>query len=216
MIQSGIKRSHKELAKQTRDASEDIREKNRLKVQNHRERKKRYIENLERDNIDLRKRVAELTSKNRCLEDQLKGKECESEHAREITKENLFTFSEAGSELDFCELNFKRDENYILSTVPKMIKEEPQKVTYSLLSQSKEQVGVFGQERVALLKKKFNDIVDNILPLQNKIALKVSDEMTLSKWIRFQESKNNNFKMNDDTAGYSTIKKMIIKNKVSN
>jgi len=59
------------------------------------------------------------------------------------------------------------------------------------------------------------DIIDNILPLPNKITLLVSDEMTLSKWVRFQENKNNKYKMNERASGYSKIKKMIVSSKVS-
>ena len=56
-------------------------------------------------------------------------------------------------EMDKNEENMRRNESFILRNVPEMIKKSPNQVTYTMLSQTKELVGLFGSQRIAYLKK---------------------------------------------------------------
>mmetsp|Transcript_6840 Transcript_6840/g.5989 ORF Transcript_6840/g.5989 Transcript_6840/m.5989 type:complete len:139 (+) Transcript_6840:3-419(+) len=138
MIQRGVKRVHKEVRK------EEDKEKGKMKSRIHRVRKKQYLQDLETENNALKEMVEKLQKRIKLLEAQTESTKESIKGCKSSSTESLGMFT--------VEEQFKRSEKFLLESVPKMIKETPTQVSYTLMSQAKEAIGLFGRERIAFLK----------------------------------------------------------------
>ena len=64
--------------------------------------------------------------------------------------------------------------------MPKIFKEDPDKIKLSLVETNREDMGAYGNARVSFIKDQFNNIIDNLLPNEMKFALLLGDYMPVS------------------------------------
>jgi hypothetical protein len=65
----------------------------------------------------------------------------------------------------------RSEEDFFLTTLPRMIRNDPDKVKFTMFEQSKELVGNYGSIRVKLLKKAFRVIFDNLITKTTKVGV---------------------------------------------
>mmetsp|Transcript_1215 Transcript_1215/g.1099 ORF Transcript_1215/g.1099 Transcript_1215/m.1099 type:complete len:154 (+) Transcript_1215:365-826(+) len=63
-----------------------------------------------------------------------------------------------------------------------MLKEQPEKVRFTLLDRALDKIGLFGSERIIALKDAFRFIIDNICPLEAKGLFSCFTIVTIEDW----------------------------------
>ena len=56
------------------------------------------------------------------------------------------------------------DEEYVSVNIPEIIKKDPNRFKFTMLDETKNSIGFFGEKRIKLLKLAFKTIIDNIVP----------------------------------------------------
>ncbi|CAI2374837.1 unnamed protein product [Moneuplotes crassus] len=141
------KRTLKERAKKEKTLS--IKERSKI----HRERKKRYYQELE-------KKVADLEEENRQLRAKL---------VRSLGEKDLGAGLGAGEKGSAQVL--QEEEKNVYELYPKIIENNPSQFRMSMYETSRDLQGAFGTERVKVLKSAFNSIVENCIPSFFKVLL---------------------------------------------
>ena len=114
---------------------------------------KKYIQDLEKQNTELKWQLSELSKQNSQLKDKIKSLELQVNAENKSIRDSMVSLRNKMPVSEITNEALKRNETFILDTVPKLIKETPYKVTYTLMCQSNELIGVFGNQRIAFLKK---------------------------------------------------------------
>lgn len=79
------------------------------------------------------------------------------------------------------------------NNLPKMIKNTPELIKYSMIEQTRESVGAYGTDRMEFLKQQFRNIIDNVLPSEDKVSLILFDNMTLTKWLKIHRAQRKKY-----------------------
>ena len=204
MKNKGIKRKRKRDEVDPATINEERKMKNREKVRNHRLRKKKFYEDMEEENkkmkdelMNLNKKIKKLTKENKDLKKQLKNEETKSFANLSFTKgmdsnfDKLSMKSFKSGKTNKSEEIFKRNEHFWSKTIPKMIKNNPEKVKYTMMVQNKEIAGVYGTSRISFLKDQFKKILINAMSTEVKVSLIHFDTFKLEDWVKYKgELKN--------------------------
>ena len=78
---------------------------------------------------------------------------------------------------------FIEDEKYAEDTVPKLINQNPEKFSLSMLIQAHEPVDFFGAQRKKILKDAFRTIIDNIVPSRIKSYKMIQNYGSVDKFL---------------------------------
>lgn len=150
---------------------------NKARSKNYRERKKKYYTDLEGQVETLQEEIKKLKDENKLLK----------------TRINTLQINQD----DSSSSKLLQEQQYLFETLPKMYKEEPEKVTYSMLENVRDKYGPFGTERVKVLKHAFRTIIENVIPLDLKplaVAFNVMDSTEVVRLIRHRKLQTNKFK----------------------
>lgn len=149
----------------------------RLRAKEHRERKKKYIQELEHEIHTLRERV-------KTLEDQLHQKQPEdpipvktTHSVQEESKYEKLVLEKTG--IDRILTDLKAEEKFYYEELPEIVKSSPDNIRQGMCFRSHDKVGEFGSLRVDLIKECFNTIIENILPISMKINVAVFNSVSL-------------------------------------
>mmetsp|Transcript_20347 Transcript_20347/g.18014 ORF Transcript_20347/g.18014 Transcript_20347/m.18014 type:complete len:147 (+) Transcript_20347:231-671(+) len=107
-------------------------------------------------------------------------------------------------------LSLRMQKSININNLPKMYSEDPNKVNYSMLVQSRENSMPYSTERIKYLKELFNDILKNVLPIENQATLVVFDHISIGKWVKLQNSKQHKFVKNEKNDKEKTLEEKII------
>ncbi|CAI2375027.1 unnamed protein product [Moneuplotes crassus] len=154
------KRVKKERAKKEQTLSA----KERSKI--HRERKKKYYEDLER-------RVHELEEENRKL------------------KATIQASSNASPTNDPL-AQLYREENFMYCSLPKIIRQNPDQFRMSMFETYRNSEGPHGSCRVQVLKNSFNKIINNCMSLNYKVSLAILNHFESKKIFEIARDKTRN------------------------
>ena len=70
-----------------------------------------------------------------------------------------------------------------------MLRNNPEKVRYTLIDQAKEVIGTYGSARVRVIKAAFRTVIDHLVPLESKLCMAIFDNIPLSKWVRVMKAR---------------------------
>ena len=105
----------------------------------------------------------------------------------------------------------KSGEDYNYNSLPKMFKNNPDSVKYSMYEQIKESVGVYGSDRIDYLKQQFRNILENVLPFEIKLSMFMFDKISISKWVRYQRKSRKKYTDNVSTGNPIVDKLLEVK-----
>mmetsp|Transcript_19089 Transcript_19089/g.16917 ORF Transcript_19089/g.16917 Transcript_19089/m.16917 type:complete len:82 (+) Transcript_19089:288-533(+) len=63
-------------------------------------------------------------------------------------------------------VKLKRTEYFHYHIMPRMCREDPNNIKLAMVEMNRDEIGAYGNARVKFLKEQFNNIIDNILPLE--------------------------------------------------
>ena len=109
---------------------------NKQRAKEHRERKKRYIVELESELAQLKAKVARLEADNKRLKAQSKAGSVIS----------------TGANIDGLLQRLEYESQYSQETLPDMVKDNPERVRFSMIEQANDVMGSYGSCRVQLIK----------------------------------------------------------------
>ena len=118
---------------------------NRLRAKEHRQRKKQYIEDLESRVKELETLNLALTLENKNLKEMVKS----LNDVKIIPEEDKRSL-------------LKKKETFTFNEMPDIFKNDPDKVRFTMIEESMEQISGFSDERLDIIKDSFRDILDNI------------------------------------------------------
>ena len=158
--------------------------KERAKV--HRERKKKYIQDLEEENRKLNLKVKELSEELNTLKQKYEHEGSVRSYKEKKSETTSITYTQVDSSYPQVNkfLKLKNEEEFKYKGLPKMLKENPDMVKYSMIQQSRELVGVNGKYRVSFIKDQFKNILDNVVNLEARSAIVMYSKIPVSKWAR--------------------------------
>lgn len=181
---SGVKRKRvkvdefKEIEASEKQVYTSAKERAKL----HRERKKKYYQELESENSSLKEkikfleqRIADFEANSTLLKAPPQPLNLVNDGLTEKSLSSLTNSQNAKIE------KLQMENDYALRTLPRMYKQDKQKVSYTSMEQTKETRGALGTERVRLLRELFNSFLKNILPVENKATLYLFDNIPLTR-----------------------------------
>lgn len=118
---------------------------NRLRAKEHRQRKKQYIEDLESRVKELETLNLALTLENKNLKEMVKS----------LNDVKIIPEEDKRSQL-------KKRETFTFNEMPDIFKNDPDKVRFTMIEESMEQISGFSDERLDIIKDSFRDILDNV------------------------------------------------------
>ena len=118
---------------------------NRLRAKEHRQRKKQYIEDLESRVKELETLNLALTLENKNLKEMVKS----LNDVKIIPEEDKRSL-------------LKKKETFTFNEMPDIFKNDPDKVRFTMIEESMEQISGFSDERLDFIKDSFRDILDNV------------------------------------------------------
>jgi len=118
---------------------------NRLRAKEHRQRKKQYIEDLESRVKELETLNLALTLENKNLKEMVKS----LNDVKIIPEEDKRSL-------------LKKKETFTFNEMPDIFKNDPDKVRFTMIEESMEQISGFSDERLDIIKDSFRDILDNV------------------------------------------------------
>jgi len=147
-----------------------------------------YLANLEKENEELRTKILQLTEENNNLTKQINYlKASNTKASSTISKSSAFTEVSKPNQSLYDQL--KSAEKHKFVTLPKMWREDPSSVKYSMYEQSRDDVGPFGKIRIAFLKEQFNNIIENLIPMEQRIALCTFDNIQMHRLVKLNTGK---------------------------
>lgn len=157
----------------------------RVRAREHRERKKRYIQELEHEVKVLRERVD-------TLEQQL------AEYKQITCETSPKSMEESKAHQDGIDgllEQLRSEEKFAHEDLPKLIKTNPDNIKLTMIAQTNEKVGEFGTVRINLLKECFKTIIENIIPVDTKMVVAILSKNSINKCRRSAESNIKNTKV---------------------
>ena len=173
----------------------------KLRAKEHRERKKVYYDGLEEEVKQLREKVIDLEAQLQLLGgDSVWNRptqsdttsfinikagtfKCESieENKSEIFEKKSIP-STIGAEIDELLRKLKEEQDFVTNILPKLLRDNPEKVKFTMLDQNRENLSSFSPLRVALIKKAFRIILENIAPLDTKLTIMYQKHLSHTEW----------------------------------
>ncbi|CAI2375446.1 unnamed protein product [Moneuplotes crassus] len=166
-----------------RRAQQSISNKERSKA--FRKRKKKYLEDKIKQVDSLKKEVESLQKENSELKIKI-------QHLKAHTFKSIESDTAPDHKCDHkrkIPTSLQEQENYLYNTVSKKLKNNPDEVRFSTLEQAYEPVYDWSEQRARLIKKLFQDILDNILGLQSKCFHSAVKEFPLYRFMKKQRKK---------------------------
>jgi len=74
-----------------------------------------------------------------------------------------------------------------------MLENQPEKVRFSMIEQARDARGAAWDDRINYLKEQFNNILDNLVPIEVVLSYLVFDKITMDKFIKIQKRKQHKF-----------------------
>ncbi|CAI2374404.1 unnamed protein product [Moneuplotes crassus] len=202
-----MKRVKIDEEKEEEIAMKHLSSKERSKL--YRTRKKAFIKKLERENSELKEQVRKLSKENQDLQDQLLNN-C---HATDEESSKRSAFIEIHPPEINKYLRLKREEEYRFKTLAQKLKKFPNDVSYSMMEQTRDDVGPFGRIRVEYLKEQFNNIIENCLPFGIKSMMYTFHKIPIYQWLKFQAGSKKKYAEYNIGEDYELIKKCRISKK---
>ncbi|CAI2369570.1 unnamed protein product [Moneuplotes crassus] len=125
----------------------------------HRERKKKYYQDLEEKVKILEEENRKLKAKIIFLSQQAPARIEELEVLESKDKNNE------------ADVSLNREENFVHQILPDMIKKKPHDFRMSLFENLRDNQGAYGSERIKLLKNSFSKIIECCVPMTFKLLL---------------------------------------------
>ncbi|CAI2376326.1 unnamed protein product [Moneuplotes crassus] len=138
----------------------------KIRSQEYRSRKKRYLSKLEELNKELTEENLLLKSENAQLRKQIS-----------ILQPSSSFSADEKSKVD-------NNENFAYFKIPKMINNNPDSVRLSQIEMAGNDVSEWSPDRVGIIKKAFNDILNYMLAKENKCFIAASKNMKMSDYIK--------------------------------
>ena len=124
---------------------------NKERARLHRERKRFYYQEIESEVQELREKIRLLTEENEKLKEEIKEKSlwvCSDKHGKTWILDEKTNEKEFNKDLE----RLIQEEKFAYEEIPKMLKNNPEKVRYTLIDQTKETMGSYGTARIKFLK----------------------------------------------------------------
>ena len=159
----------------------------------HRDRKKQYYTEIENEVQQLRDQVRQLNQENETLKHSLSNmKQCRCNE--EIKEEKLIGNSEENQYKEVADISkdlqsLLDEEKFAYEEIPKMLRNNPEKVRYTLIDHTKEVMGTYGSARIKLLKTAFRTIIEHIVSLESKLGIVTLDAIPFSKLVRTMQTR---------------------------
>jgi len=125
---------------------------NKLRSKEHRQRKKKFIDTLQTKVKSLETQILNLKIENKRLNDMLK--------TEASLKSACIDEKKPGT--------IQQLEDYVYVTLPKMMRETPEKVRFTMLDQEFNEAADYGDERISCIKSAFRTIIDGIVCAEAK------------------------------------------------
>ncbi|CAI2375771.1 unnamed protein product [Moneuplotes crassus] len=168
-----------------------------------RERQKRYhktqteqIRRLQERNFELEAKNKQLVKENSDLKKDIKD-----------LKENILGTSYVKPcDIDKPQHNPKFDhplheyEDFMYNHLAQKLQKNPEEVRFSTWEQTREKVANYSDERIDYLKKRFNDILDNMLNLHSKTYQALNRKITIKNYLKKTKIKKRYKKGLDKTS----------------
>lgn len=159
-MEEGVKRKRKVRRKLDNSLTPKERSKR------HRERKREYYTNLEH-------RISKL-------EEEIRELKIENQYLKTITN----TCCSSTDPISEIKSKLMADERYTYQDVIKKLETEPDSISYAMWEQFRETMGMYGTDRIKLLKSAFDLIVKYALPEEIKPVVNFFTNFTLEKTIK--------------------------------
>ena len=190
----------------------------KLRAKQHRDRKRAYYHDLEVEVKQLREEVINLQAQLGMLSRNLTPMNLESSAENLKVECNVTKFEAAeeteeinnnggqgemtqGQIIDDLMAKLNNEENFLLETLPQMLRTEPEKVKFTLMDQTYQNLGPFSNSRVKLIKTLFRLILENVISLDTKVVIMNFKYLSHTEWQRRVEvsrkGKRYNFAKND-------------------
>ncbi|CAI2373613.1 unnamed protein product [Moneuplotes crassus] len=185
----------------------------RERARKHRQRKKEYYQRLEKRNLELQEQVDQLRCEIAKLKQDREDQEQEefgrtSEHVQ--VQQNLKNFEEVKLPEISKLLNLingtTNSENSLIN------ENKPENGLCTRKEDSNEYLPGINVEKIPILRKHFQEILDNILTVEGQIAIVVFDNVSISKFIKIANSERKKFMKRKEE---DPVMKQILETKIS-
>ena len=78
------------------------------------------------------------------------------------------------SEAEELRTKLKHEEEFYYVTIPKMVEQNPEKVTLTFIDQVHDNMGEYGTYRIKYLKHLFKEFLENLIPIDSKSAVRIA------------------------------------------